>query len=56
MYAMYAGSRGFEASVPLENSSGQFTFFKLNKKNGFSLSKSIVSIHIMLNLKYILFV
>ena len=30
VYAMYAGSRGFEASVPLENSSGQFTFFKLD--------------------------
>ena len=49
---MYAGRRGLEASVPLENKSGQGTFLKLNKKNGFSLSKSIVSIHLMLNLKY----
>ena len=53
MYAMYAGRRGLEASVPLENKSGQGTFLKLNKKNGFSLSKSIVSIYRMLNLNYI---
>ena len=49
---MYAGRRGLEASVPLENKSGQGTFLKLNKKNGFSLSKSIVSIYLMLNLNY----